>query len=74
MNDKNLQKLIAAQELADAVQDFRNLKILGRFTKLRATKEYFNLCAAWEKFTYGSGGKDFFKTKRKKLFYNFSKN
>lgn len=38
---------ISGQRLADAVQKFRNVPMLGRHTKLRATDEYEELCEAW---------------------------
>ena len=34
--------------LADAVQAFRNLPMLGRLTRLRGTTEYARLCVEWE--------------------------
>jgi len=45
-------KARAAQRLADAVQAFRNLDMLGTKAglKLRGTKEYAELCRAWEEF------------------------
>lgn len=34
--------------LANSIQRFRNMPILGRMVRLRGTKEYKNLCAAWD--------------------------
>jgi hypothetical protein len=38
----------AAETLANAVQNFRNLPLLGQLMKLRATAEYNELCVAWD--------------------------
>lgn len=40
--------LDAGQRLAESVQAFRNLPMLGRFAELRGTLEYAALCHAWE--------------------------
>lgn len=36
-----------ARRMADAIQAFRNLPMLGRMGSLRATPEYGALCEAW---------------------------
>lgn len=45
--------LSAADCLADAVQRFRNLPMLGKLLRLRATPEYRDLCSAWDNYALG---------------------
>lgn len=40
-----------AQRMADAIQKFRNLRMLKNQLKLRATPEYGELCYAWENYS-----------------------
>lgn len=43
---------LVAKRLANAIQFFRNCKLLKNLTKLRGTPEYRELCSAWEAHIY----------------------
>jgi hypothetical protein len=45
-----------AKQLADAIQRFRQLPMLGRLTRLRGTPEYAELVAAWEAYRDSTPG------------------